>query len=363
MNFDTLMDRAVSLAKQARGSVAPNPLVGAIILRDDEEISSGFHGFAGSYHAERSALMNAPDPFGCTMIVTLEPCAHTGRQPPCVDEIIARGIRRVVIGARDPNPITAGRGVRRLQEAGIEVIEMEHKGATRLVEDFAFWITHSRPYVTLKMACTLDGIVAPSSNVQIRLTGAEWTVMNRELRIEHDGVLVGAGTVRVDDPQLTVRPRHERVRPYQRVIMCETDTVASTARVFEAVEGYARTIVLAPAGIADRFRNIAEVADTLFIGDADSTSLDLGLALQTLREQRDIFSLLCEGGPTLGARLIAHDLVDRFYWAIAPRLLANPEAVPVLAGTDLALLNVHARFDSCERVGEDIIVSGTFHRV
>ncbi|MHB8462663.1 MAG: bifunctional diaminohydroxyphosphoribosylaminopyrimidine deaminase/5-amino-6-(5-phosphoribosylamino)uracil reductase RibD [Vulcanimicrobiaceae bacterium] len=358
------MDRALALAVCGIGSTAPNPPVGCVILKDGVVVGEGYHRAAGLPHAEAEALQQAGEiARGATVFVTLEPCNHHGRTPPCASALVNAGVAQVIIGTTDPNPATNGAGIATLRRAGITVDVLEDIRAKRLIEIFTHTLQSKRSYLALKLAMSLDGAITSRPGVQEWLTGEPERLRVRDFRIEHDGVLVGAGTVRVDDPQLTVRPRHERARPYQRVIMCETDTIATTARVFEQLEGYAKTIVVAPAGIADRFENLADVADILLIGDAESTTLDLGLALQALRERREIYSLLCEGGPTLGARLIAQNLVDRFYWAIAPRLLANPQAVPVLAGTDLALLNVRAQFDSCERVGEDIIVSGTFHRV
>ncbi len=361
---NVFMDRAFELAAHGVGSTAPNPPVGCVIVKDGVIVGEGYHRAAGLAHAEAEALQAAGENArGATVYVTLEPCNHHGRTPPCALALVDAGVSHVIIATTDPNPATDGSGVATLRRAGVAVDVVDDKRATRLIEIFSHTLRLHRSYLALKLAMSLDGAITSRPGVQEWLTGEPERTRVRDLRIEHDGVLVGAGTVRVDDSQLTVRPPQERMLPYHRVIMCETDTVARSARVFEPLEGYAKTIVLAPAGIADRFSNLASVADILFIGDADSTSLDLGLALQALREQREIYSLLCEGGPTLGARLIAGNLVDRFYWAIAPRLLANPDAVPVLAGTDLALLNVHARFDSCERVGEDIIVSGTFYRV
>jgi diaminohydroxyphosphoribosylaminopyrimidine deaminase/5-amino-6-(5-phosphoribosylamino)uracil reductase len=207
------------------------------------------------------------------------------------------------------------------------------------------------------MACSLDGAIASRSGERLQLTGDDWADEVRELRIAHDAVMVGAGTVRVDDPQLTVRPPYERARPYRRVILCETDTVPEDARVFRAVDGYEKTIVVAPRGAREKFANLANVADVVFAGEPSGQQLDLRQALEALRE-RDVYSVLCEGGPTLGARLIAQRLVDRFYFAFAPVFLQSETAVPVLAGADLA--GRGAKIDRVERFGEDVLVSGRF---
>jgi diaminohydroxyphosphoribosylaminopyrimidine deaminase/5-amino-6-(5-phosphoribosylamino)uracil reductase len=179
------------------------------------------------------------------------------------------------------------------------------------------------------------------------------------LRVAHDAVMVGAGTVRVDDPQLTVRPPHDRLRPYVRAIACETDTVPASSRTFASVDGYAKTVVLAPTGARERFDNLEGIADLLFAGNSAETQLDLTGAMRALYEH-GVYSILCEGGPTLAGRLIAAGLVDRFYWAIAPVLLRGSDPVPVLAGVDLAALGAKVRFDRVEHVGEDVMISGTF---
>jgi diaminohydroxyphosphoribosylaminopyrimidine deaminase/5-amino-6-(5-phosphoribosylamino)uracil reductase len=166
--------------------------------------------------------------------------------------------------------------------------------------------------------------------------------------------MVGAGTVRVDDPQLTVRPPHHRLRPFVRVIACETDTVPETSHAFSPVEDYAKTIVLAPAGARGRFDALSRIAEMVFVGDDNSDRLDLALAMRALRE-REIYSVLCEGGPTAAAHLIAAGLVDRFVWAIAPVLLQRKGAVPVLVGEDF---DDRVVFDKIEQVGVDVIVTG-----
>jgi diaminohydroxyphosphoribosylaminopyrimidine deaminase/5-amino-6-(5-phosphoribosylamino)uracil reductase len=206
---------------------------------------------------------------------------------------------------------------------------------------------------------SLDGCIASEPGVAQWLTSEEERVYVRELRIAHDAVMVGAGTVRVDDPQLTVRPPRARRQPYVRIVACQRDTVPATRHIFETVPGYARTIVLVPAGAREGFSDLSEIADLVFVGDKNARQLDLTAAMRALRE-RGIQSILCEGGPTLGARLIAARLVDRLHWAIAPALLSNERAIPVLRGADLAAAKRELRFESSERVGDDVVITGVF---
>ncbi|HVA34458.1 MAG TPA: bifunctional diaminohydroxyphosphoribosylaminopyrimidine deaminase/5-amino-6-(5-phosphoribosylamino)uracil reductase RibD [Candidatus Baltobacteraceae bacterium] len=354
--------RAYELAARGIGSPSPNPPVGAVIVRDGRIVGEGYHHRAGGAHAEVNALAQAGElARGATLYVSLEPCNHVGATPPCTRALIDAGIVRIVVGTIDPNPRTDGRGIAALHERGIEVEVAEDPRAKELIEIFAGSIELQRPYVSLKMAMSIDGAITSKSGVQEWITSEAWRSYVRELRIAHDAVMVGAGTVRVDDPQLTVRPAHHRLRPYVRVVACETDTVPESSRVFETVEDYERTIVLAPAGLRDRFERLNAVARVLFVGDDGDRLLDLTRATHSLREE-GIYSVLCEGGPTLAARLIAARLVDRCYWAIAPVFLQGNGAVPVLAGAELAALDRKLCVDRVLRAGEDVVLSGTFVR-
>jgi len=270
----------------------------------------------------------------------------------------------VVIGAYDPNPRTARGGVARLHAAGIEVHVVNDAASLALIETFAFTLASDRPFITLKMAMSLDGAIAPAPG-PYWLTGDAAKEYVYDMRFDHDAVMVGAGTIRVDDPQLTVRPHRTRQKPYTRVVVCETDTVPVTSRVFappaDAPPGsYARTIVLAPGGIRERFSDLEKIADVLSIGEAPN--LDLGAALRALRE-REITTVLCEGGPTLAGRLLGQNLVQRAVWFVAPRFIRTPTAVPVLAGADLSVLQAGWTFDRVERVGDDMMLSARVDHV
>lgn len=356
------LSRAVELARRALGDTSPNPPVGAVIVRDGRVLGEGFHHRAGDPHAETEAMRAAGDVRGATMYVSLEPCNHVGRTPACAQTLVDAGIARVVVGIEDPNPKTAGGGIARLRAAGI-VVEIAHDaGAQATIDIFTRSVRLTRPYLALKLAMSLDGYITSKPGVQEWLTCEEERAYVRELRIGHDAVMVGAGTVRVDDAQLTVRPPHARRQPFRRIVACESGAVEPASRIFDEVEGYDRSIVLAPAGARATFAPLEGRAEVVYVGDAEATTLDLSAAMRALRE-RGISSILCEGGPTLGARLLAEGLVDRLYWAIAPRLLSNPDAVPVLAGAHLAAIRRELRFERSERVGDDVVVTGVFDDV
>jgi len=346
------LERACELAQRGEGSTAPNPPVGAVIVRERRTLGEGFHRARGSAHAEVEAIDDARnrghDLRGATLYVTLEPCDHHGATPPCTDAVLAAGCSRVVVGASDPNPKTAGAGIARLRAGGVDIVLADDARSHALIESFSVWIRSMRPYVTLKMAASIDGYVAPQPGSHW-LTGAASRERVRELRTQHDAVMVGAGTIRVDDPQLTVRPPHARRKPYLRIVGCEDAPVPATSRVFEPAPGYARTIVLSPAGTRDRFKPLEKVADCRYVEDGDR--LDLTAALGSLKEA-GVSSILCEGGPTLAAGLLRSGLVDRVIWLLAPVFLASERAVPALARGQGALGTW--KFDSIEQVGEDL---------
>jgi len=334
-------------------------MVGAVVVADGRIVGEGYHHRAGEAHAEPNALREAGERSrGATLYVSLEPCNHFGRTPPCSQAVAEAGIARVVVGTADPNPKTNAGGIAYLRERGIEVEIADDAEARSLVEPFARAIRSNRPYLTLKMAMSLDGFIASRGGVQQWLTGPQARSFVRELRIDHDAVMVGAGTVRVDNPQLTVRPPHRRLRDYVRVVACETDAVPADARVLAAHDGYAPTVLLAPAGIAERFAALRGASDVVAVGDAASKQLQLPEAMHALRV-RGITSILCEGGPTLAGHLLAQKLVDRICWIVAPRFLRSDTAVPVLASGDVAGAVRGLHIDRVERLGDDMLISGT----
>jgi diaminohydroxyphosphoribosylaminopyrimidine deaminase/5-amino-6-(5-phosphoribosylamino)uracil reductase len=358
------------LAARARADTAPNPPVGAVIARDGRTLGEGWHHRKGEPHAEAEALRAARDAgeevTGATMYVTLEPHDHESTMPPCSVAVIEAGIGRVVVGALDPNARTHGNGVGRMRAAGLLVDVVEDSASLALIERFAYTIASLLPFVTLKMAMSLDGFVSPRPGMH-RVTGEPARERVYDLRAEHDAVMVGAGTVRVDDPLLTIRPHRTRVKPYARVVVCETAPLAITSRVFappdDAPEGsYRRTIVLAPAGLAGAFAPMSERCELLLAGDPGARQLDLRAAMLALRGA-GITTVLCEGGPTLAARLIAAGLVERIVWFVAPVLFAAPGAVPVLTGADLGAFANGWTFDEVERVGDDLMITARLPHV
>ncbi len=366
----TYLARAVELASRAVAETVPNPPVGAVIVRDGRTLGEGWHHRKGEPHAEAEALRAARDAQedvrGATMYVTLEPHDHESTMPPCSLAIIAAGITRVVVGTLDPNVLTHGNGVARMRAAGIAVEVVDDPQSLELIERFRYTIGSKYPFITLKMAMSLDGFVAPHPGAY-RVTGEAARERVYDLRAEHDAVMVGAGTVRVDDPLLTIRPHRSRVRPYARVIACETAPVPLESKVLQPPEGapadaYRPTIVLAPAGLRAAFAPLEAASEVVYAGEPDARQLDLRAAMHALRTV-GITTVLCEGGPTLAGRLIAAGLVERLVWFVAPALLRSPDAVPVLFGADVNALATGWTFDEVERVGDDLMITARLPHV
>lgn len=353
------LHEAVVAARRGRGSVAPNPLVGAVIVKNGETLATGYHAQAGSVHAEVMALDGCRDPGGATLYVTLEPCRHQGKQPPCTLRIIRSGIRRVIIGALDPNPIASGGGVEELRTAGIHVEVRHDPDALRLIEDFSVWITLPRPYIALKMAATLNGKIASAAGVTQRLTSEEWHRALMELRSEFDAIMVGSGTLRVDDPRLTVRPAFPRKRPYRRIIVAGKGDIPTDRAVFASEKEYEQTIVIIPESETPRFASLRNYADVLEVRSC-TEGVDLAAAMSALKTERRVYSVLCEGGPQLASSMLEGELVDRVYWAIAPIFLTGEGAADALRGAARAP-EVRLNIDSVRRFGEDVMVSGRPH--
>jgi len=328
--------RAYELAARGRGNTSPNPDVGAVFVRDGVVLGEGYHHKAGGPHAEIEALRAAGDVAGATLYVSLEPCAHDGRTGSCAKALAPLKLARVVIGTLDPNPLTHGNGAKMLHDAGVDVEIADDDEARRLIEPFAVAIARKRPYVALKMAISLDGFAAASPGERTRLTGDAWNAYTRDLRASFDAVMVGNGTVRIDDPLLTVRPPRRRLRPYARIVATGAgpNVIDIGRKIYAPVAGYDPTYRV--SGLPDE--------------------IDEGL--RGLYDE-GIRSILCEGGPTLATTLIERNLVDRFYWAIAPVLL-GPGGVPALAPGSPATLGREMRFDTIERFDDDVMLSGKF---
>lgn len=308
------MRRAIGLARRGLGCVAPNPMVGAVVVVDGEIVGEGFHAEYGGEHAEATALRQAGSrAAGSTLYVTLEPCAHAGKTPPCTDAVIAAGVRRVVAAVRDPNPLAAG-GFDRLLNAGIEVQAGVEEGLAReLIAHFLHGFGSDRPFVTLKLAVSMDAAVADAAGGSRWITGRRARREVHRLRAGHDAVAIGIGTALADDPVLTVRGTSQpRVAP-SRVVFDRTARLPPTSRLV-ATAREVPTLVVAEAPPAER------VADLKAAGVSVIVKNSLASGLRELRVL-GIGSVLVEGGARLAGAFLEARLVDRLIIFQAPVIL------------------------------------------
>jgi diaminohydroxyphosphoribosylaminopyrimidine deaminase/5-amino-6-(5-phosphoribosylamino)uracil reductase len=346
----TYMRRALRLAARAAGRTSPNPMVGTVVVRGGEVVGEGYHRAAGEPHAEVNALAKAGDAArGATLYTTLEPCAHHGRTPPCVDAIVHAGIRRVVAAMRDPDPRTDGKGFRHLRAAGVEVeqgvLEAE---ALRLNEGFVSRVRRGRPFVVVKLATTLDG--------RVTAKGRRYLVGKRALREVHrlrdrfDAVLVGIGTVLADDPLLTVR--EVTGRDPLRVIVDTDARTPPSAKVIRAKDPQRTVLLVARDADARRTNKLRDAGVLLTTLPRSDGGLDLGAAMRWLGEH-GVNTVLSEAGPRVAGALVRAGLADRLMIITTP--IAGGDGPPALAGvTDTAdLRNVRVR-----RFGEDVAIEG-----
>lgn len=361
MSDEDYMRRAFSLAVRAVARTSPNPAVGAVVVRGGRIVGEGYHRRAGGPHAEVIALRNAGRRArGATLYVTLEPCCHLDkRTPPCTDTIRSSGVKRVVVAAKDPNPAVRGRGIWRMRAQGIEVsVGLMGDRARRLNESYIHWITTGRPFVTLKIAATLDGKIATSTGESQWITGPRAREYTHRLRRRVDAVLVGLGTVLVDDPQLTARGTAPGRDPH-RVVADERLMIPPNARVLRPREGSMAIVATTGLASAARRRRLERGHVRVLATKSRDGLVDLPDLMRRLGALR-ITSVLIEGGAELNASALKAGVVNKVIVMIAPTLLGGRDAVGAIGGTSPKRLDdaVKLREPSVRRAGDDVIVEG-----
>ena len=346
------MRRAIDLAWGGWGRVGKNPLVGALVLRDGEAVGQGFHAEWGGRHGEVAALEAAgARARGADLVVSLEPCAHYGKTPPCTDAIVAAGIRRVVFGARDEDPRARG-GAAVLRRAGVRVdaglLEPEVRAQNALF--FHRFAGTGRPYVALKLAVSLDARIADSRGRSQWVSGGEAREFVHWLRAGFDAVAVGAGTATADDPSLTVRGRVVPGRPPLRVVLDRRGEVPHTAAVVRTAREVPTLMLLGPDAPASARAALETAGVQVAQADGPAEALaELG--------RRDVGSVLVEGGGVLAGRLLKEELVDRIYLIVAPILLGG-DGVPAFAGYPGTAIDAARRWRTVDRrtLGNDSLL-------
>ncbi len=350
------MTRALELAEKGRGRTSPNPMVGAVIVVEERVVGEGYHQVAGAPHAEVNAIEDAGGKApGATMYVTLEPCNHAGRTPPCAAQVVEAGIARVVMALRDPNPVVSGGGERFLTEHGVEVeCGVMEDDARRQNEAYLKWVTEGFPFVTLKMAMSLDGKVATRTGDSMWISSEESREYVHRMRSESDAVMVGIGTVLSDDPRLTARMGGYKGAPL-RVVADSRARTPMTSRVADVSE--APTLVAVAGDAPVESVEALEVRGVEVVRVGSGGSVDLR-ALLKLLAGRDIVSLMVEGGPGIASAIWEHGLVDRLVFYYAPMIIGGGEAPGPIGGTGRATIAEAGglRIDEVSMSGPDVKV-------
>jgi len=353
------MQRALDLAALALGRTSPNPVVGAVIVKNGVIVGEGYHQKAGTPHAEIHALQQAGEQArGADIYVTLEPCSHYGRTPPCADALIEAGVRRVVAAVLDPNPKVSGRGMEKLKKAGIATqIGVLEQSARRLNEAFFKYVSTGRPLVSLKTAMTLDGKIATAQGSSRWITGGEARRHVHRLRNQYDAIMVGIGTVLADDPLLNTRLDDEEARDPIRIIIDGQLLLPHDTQIVKT-SNRQPTLVYTSHG-ADHDREVALRDKGLEIirinGSPDY--LDMGQVMDDLGK-RQITCVLVEGGAGLNASLLQQHLVDKLYWFIAPKMVGGIKAPGPVAGDGVETMDQALLLHDVQvqQMGADILI-------
>jgi len=354
------MRRALRLAAKAKGHTSPNPMVGAVVEKKGYILGEGYHAQAGADHAEAVALARAGRASrGATLYVNLEPCCHQGRTPPCVEEIISRGIRRVVASMEDPNPLVSGKGFSRLREAGIKVeVGLLGEEASKLNEAFIKFIRTGRPFVILKGALSLDGKIATMGGVSRWITGEEARRHVHRLRNQVDAVLVGIGTVLRDDPLLTTRLPNRKGKDPIRVIVDSQARTPLNAQVLRSGSPSLTIIAVSEGVPEDRLEGLKRTgAKILSLPGEGRVSLS---KLFARLGEMGVMSIMIEGGAEVNASALEEALVDKLILFYAPILIGGKDAPSLIGGRGVESLHKAFPIHSVKvrRFGADIMVEG-----
>ncbi|RAP76442.1 bifunctional diaminohydroxyphosphoribosylaminopyrimidine deaminase/5-amino-6-(5-phosphoribosylamino)uracil reductase RibD [Paenibacillus montanisoli] len=360
LNDEMYMRLALDMASKAQGQTEINPVVGCVVVKEGRIVGLGAHLRRGEGHAEVHALKMAGEQAeGATVYVTLEPCSHHGRTPPCCERIIEAKAARVVVACTDPNPQVAGRGIERIRQAGIAVdVGLLGEESMRMNEMFNKYIVTKLPFVTMKSAMTLDGKLAAKTGDSRYVSGPAARELTHSLRHRHMGIMIGVETALADDPELTTRLSVPAVHPV-RIIVDSSLRLPPQARMLQ--DRTSRVIVLTTAGADEAKRNALTEAGAEVLACGAGTRVDLKLAMQELGV-REIGSILLEGGGKLNGAMLELGLIDKVMIFVAPKVIGGTDAPGVFqfGGFEKMSDAIPLREMSVEQVGSDILISGYF---
>ncbi len=357
------MQRALALAERSLGMASPNPAVGCVIVQGDEVVGEGCHEYRLRDHAEVRALAEAGrSALGATAFVTLEPCSHHGRTPPCAAALAAAGVRRAVVAHIDPNPLVSGRGIGQLRSSGVEVELLEEqvedaRRAARIIEPFACHVTTGLPLVVCKAGMSMDGRIDTAGGHGGRITSDEGRAFGQRLRLQLDAVLVGVGTVLADNPRLTYRGTQPKESLLRAVVLDSLLRMPPDSRVLDqAVKGRV-LIYTSAAAPPERRRVLEEKGAEIITVNRGPAGLDLDQILQDLG-RRGTLGLLVEGGSSIHWSFLSANRADKFFFIIAPLVLGGKDAVPCVGGAGYVSAAAAPRFRIARTInaGPDLVL-------
>jgi diaminohydroxyphosphoribosylaminopyrimidine deaminase/5-amino-6-(5-phosphoribosylamino)uracil reductase len=363
MDHEFFMRMALNLAKKGQGYTSPNPMVGAIIVKGGEVVGRGYHRAAGQAHAEVNAIEEAGiKARGATLYVNLEPCNHTGRTPPCTRKILEGGIRRVVVAMSDPHT-KAGGGAEFLRQHGVDVrVGVCKSQAVRLNEAFVKYVSTGRPFVILKCAATLDGRTATRTGDSKWVTGEKARRFVHRLRHAVDGIMVGIGTVRADNPSLTTRLNRKKGVDPVRIVLDSHLSISPDAGIL-SLDSDADTILVVGKSVARAKKKKIEKTGVRIIGQPlKGGRIDLKPLMGWLGKE-GITSLLIEGGSRVFASALSSGVVDKVLFFYAPKILGGDDGTPICQGAGPALMkdSLPIRNIRVQRFAEDVLIEGYLH--
>lgn len=350
------MRRAIELAKKGGGYVHPNPLVGCVVVKDGEIIAEGYHEKYGEFHAERNALTRCKtETKDASLYVTLEPCCHYGKTPPCTEIIIEKGIKKVFVGILDPNPLVAGKGVKILQDAGIDIeVGLCENEIREMNKVFLKYITTKRPYVIMKTAMTLDGKIAAYTGDSRWVTNERSRKLVHELRSEMAAVIVGIGTVLADDPMLNVRLEGNPHQPI-RIIVDSNLRIPIDSQLVKTAKEYRTIVATTRRDVARRIPTNVEIIEC----QSNNNHVDIN-DLMTKLGFMGIDSVLLEGGGTLNAAFLEADCVDEVWAFIAPKIIGGESAKTPVSGKGIEKMSdaIQLQNIDIQNINGDILIKG-----
>lgn len=358
---DVFMKRALKLAENGRGYVNPNPMVGAVIVKDGEIVGEGYHEYFGGNHAEVNALKMAGEKsVGADIYVTLEPCSHFGKTPPCALALVKAGVKRVIIAMKDPNPLVSGKGIEILRQNGIEVISgVLEKEALKLNEIFVKFITTRRPYVIMKTASTLDGKISTVTGESKWISSEASREYVHYLRNSIMGIMVGIGTIIADNPLLTTRLEKKNCKSPIAIILDSKLKLPLNSRILQTIKDRKIIIGVTEKANKNKIKQLENMGVLIIKTPSKNEKVDLGYFMSRLGEL-NIDSILLEGGSTLNFSCIKEKIVDKVMCFIAPIMLGGEKAKTTIGGDGIKSLNEAVRVCDIKltNIEKDILIEG-----